>query len=153
MSRPVMPHEEVSEYLPTQAVADYLANEIQLDGIIFASVQTGQESSNVVLFYHASRVEEVELPKGTEVDAYLDMTDSDGTHPDYWVSEKVPPAAAQVEPSPHRFPFGPLEFQPFDERSDTRAPALRIDHESIQIHHVRAVAFSADAYPVRRNRF
>lgn len=152
MSRPVMPHEEVSEYLPTQAVADYLANEIQLDGIIFPSVQTGQESSNVVLFHGAARVEEVELPEGTEVDAHLEMTDSDGVHPDYWVWEKVPPPAQQ-KADPHLLLLGPLDFPPFDETSDTRAPALRIDNKSIQIHHVKAVAFSTDPHPVHRHRF
>jgi hypothetical protein len=82
MSHPVMPHEEASEYLPTQAVADYLAVEAGLDGIIFPSVQTGHQSSNVVLFHHAARVVEVSLPKGTEVDAQLETGDSDGVYPE-----------------------------------------------------------------------
>lgn len=38
MARPVVPDEEATEYLPTQAVADFLAttNEPRLDGIVFS---------------------------------------------------------------------------------------------------------------------
>ena len=152
MSRAVMPHEEALEYLPTQAVADFLANEVELDGIIFPSIQTGQASSNVVLFHHAALVEEAKLPKGTKVDAYLETSDSDGVHPDYWVSETVPPTASNDQPEPPPFPFSHMRFQSFTESSDTREPTLRIDSNSIEIHHVNAVAFSADSYPVRRHR-
>ena len=57
ISRPVMPHDEAREYIPTQAVADYLANRVdpRLDGIIFPSSQTGGGGRNVVLFNHACR--------------------------------------------------------------------------------------------------
>jgi hypothetical protein len=39
VSRPIQPHEEVVEYLPTQAVAEYVHHRLHLDGIIFASAQ------------------------------------------------------------------------------------------------------------------
>jgi len=57
MARPVMPDDEAFEYLPTQAVADFLGtmNEPRLDGIVFPSAQTS-EGRNVVLFHHAARV-------------------------------------------------------------------------------------------------
>lgn len=150
MSRAVMPHEEASEYLPTQAVADYLGTHLKLDGIVFPSVQTGQESSNVVLFHHAARVEEIKLPKGTEVDVALDTTDSDGTHPDYWVWERVPRTPTPVEPKPHPLL---LSHFAFDEGADIRAPTLRIDYQSIRINHIEAVKFSANAHSVSRHRF
>lgn len=153
MSRAVMPHEEVSEYLPTQAVADYLANEARLDGMIFPSVQTGQKSSNVVLFHHAARVEEIELPKRTKVDVQLETRDSDGVYPDYTVWETIPQPTEQAEPvkrSPH-WMFG--MNHPLDHNSDTRAPTLRIDLESIHVHHVRAVTFDAPSHTVARHRF
>ena len=59
ISRPVMPDDEASEYLPTQAVAEYLANRVEppLDGIIFRSTQTGSVGRNLVLFNHASAVD------------------------------------------------------------------------------------------------
>ena len=58
ISRPVMPHDEVREYLASQAVADYLANSegLRLDGMMFSSSQTAGEGRNIVLFNHASKV-------------------------------------------------------------------------------------------------
>jgi hypothetical protein len=41
ISRPVQPHEEAIEYLPTQAVAEYISNVLELDGIIYESAQLG----------------------------------------------------------------------------------------------------------------
>jgi len=41
ISRPVQPHEEALEYVPTQAVAEYIANVLGLDGIIYESAQVG----------------------------------------------------------------------------------------------------------------
>ncbi|GAA5142585.1 RES domain-containing protein [Prosthecobacter algae] len=151
MSRAVMPHEEASEYLPTQAVADYLANEARLDGIVFPSVQTGQESSNVVLFHHAARVEEVELPKGTKVDVQLEMRDSDGVQDDYRVLETMPPPPELEDESlATHWMFGLNHF--FDHNLDTRAPTLSIDLETIHVHHVKAVTFEAPSHAVTRHQ-
>ena len=43
VSMPVMPQDEAFEYLPTQAVAEYLAQKASppVDGIVFRSTQTG----------------------------------------------------------------------------------------------------------------
>ena len=62
LTRPVMPQDEDSEYLPTQAVAEYLANRVhpRLDGMIFRSTQRGGEGLNLALFNHACGVEQIE---------------------------------------------------------------------------------------------
>lgn len=60
ISIPVHPQEENLGYLPTQAVAEYLAQrqDLKLDGLIFHSTQSGKDgSTNVVLFQHAAYVE------------------------------------------------------------------------------------------------
>src|SRR5262249_9456750 len=59
MSRPVMPSDEDFQYLPTQAVAEYLSEKIEprLDGLIFPSSQRDGAGENVVLFRRASTVE------------------------------------------------------------------------------------------------
>lgn len=67
LSRPVLPSDEALEYLPTQAVAAYVANVIGLDGIIYGSTQVGAERDsaqqvsrslcNIALFGQAARVE------------------------------------------------------------------------------------------------
>jgi hypothetical protein len=47
ISAPVLPDDEPLEYLPTQALADFLATEMNppLDGIIYRSVQTGDDKT------------------------------------------------------------------------------------------------------------
>ena len=66
ISRPVLPDDELLEYLPTQAVAAYVANVMGLDGVIYTSTQTGVDSDgieqpdrsccNIVLLGEAARV-------------------------------------------------------------------------------------------------
>jgi hypothetical protein len=58
IARPVLPRDEEAGYLPTQVVADYLAQDFPtLDGIIYSSTQTAGTGRNVMLFARASRVE------------------------------------------------------------------------------------------------
>ena len=59
-----MPDDEAFEYLVTQAIADFLANEstMKVDGIIFPSVQGAGKALNVALFHKASKIEEIDLP-------------------------------------------------------------------------------------------
>lgn len=92
MSRPVLPDDQEMEYLPTQAIADYLATEgeVPLDGILFPSVQVGGNGLNAVLFHKASRCEEFELPDGTEITARTYSMYEEGPEPDFSVSETVP---------------------------------------------------------------
>jgi hypothetical protein len=152
MSRPVMPHEEASEYLTTQAVADYLANVARLDGIIYPSIQTGNQSSNVVLFHHAARVEEVELPKGTKVDVQLFYQNDEEVHPDYTVWEEAPPSLAEgAQGSLSRGWMGAI-LHPLDYLLESRYPALKIVLESVQVHRVNAVKIDTTAQEVTRHR-
>ena len=41
VSRPVLPEDEEFDYLPAQAIAEYLSSHRKLDGIVFHSAQTG----------------------------------------------------------------------------------------------------------------
>lgn len=77
LSRPVMPSDELFDYIPTQAIADFLARKEwpALDGIIYPSVQAGRmrrktsrlgmvdshsmNTCNVVLFHDAACVTEL----------------------------------------------------------------------------------------------
>src|SRR5690606_31299491 len=99
ISRPVMPDDQDSEYLATQAIADYLATEgkVPLDGIIFPSVQAGNEGVNVVLFQKASRAEEMDIPKGTDLSADTCHDTADGPEREYTVIERVPPPEPEPE--------------------------------------------------------
>ena len=72
ISRPVLPDDEILEYLPTQAMAAYVANVMGLDGVIYTSIQTDADSNgierpdrsccNIVLLGEATRVAGGNLP-------------------------------------------------------------------------------------------
>lgn len=144
ISRPVMPNDEAFDYLPTQAVAEYLENEVGLDGIIFPSVQVGYSSSNVVLFHRASRVQEIQVPHGTELSSYLESRNSDGVSPDYRVLEEVTLSSKAVAAT------GRPTLDSVSEDADSRTPSLKIDLCGIDVHHVTAARFKTESHSVHR---
>jgi RES domain/HEPN/RES N-terminal domain 1 len=156
MSTPVMPDDENSEYLITQAIADYLATQVspRLDGIIYPSIQSGV-GHNVVLFHKAARVDEIELPTGTVVSADIFHHTEEGTEPDYWVAEVFPPPVPAVEPDldgfdPSAFIQGSVErpYEPIDSRLIT----LRLDLPSLSVYHIRSASFETSEFAVTRHR-
>jgi RES domain len=57
ISAPVMPNDESLDYVITQVVFEFLSTlRPRLDGILYHSVQDGNQSLNVALFSHASRI-------------------------------------------------------------------------------------------------
>ena len=157
ITQPVMPDDEASDYLPTQAIADFLATESEssIDGILFPSVQTAGEERNIVLFHKAARVEAIDVPEGTEIEVTPQMS-GEGSDTVYLVAEQVPPSPvpdempAEDRRSPNfdaiaRFPWPSPDY-------DSREPALRIDIDSIRVHVVRRVEFDTTEYNVVRHR-
>jgi RES domain-containing protein len=160
MARPVMPDDEAFEYLPTQAVADFLGtmNEPRLDGIIFPSAQT-EEGRNVVLFHHAARVAALNLPPGTTIEANTGDWTEDGWEPRYSVSESVPAGTATVPPPRPKDPddrFASLLLFDFPDpparEADCRKPALQVDTRSVAVHTVNAVEVRTGRHAVDRHR-
>jgi hypothetical protein len=156
ITRPVMPNDETFEYLGTQAIADFLAVEKTqpIDGIIFPSVQANDGALNVVLFHKAARVEEIELPTGTQVNVWLGYGTEDGWEEDYTVSEKVPPQEESAETESHfDWSHFPGDFDISEEQqTNFYRPTLRIDQGSISVHAVEAVKFETRGNNVRRYR-
>lgn len=139
ITRPVMPGDEAQEYLPTQAVADYLASrtDIIFDGIIFPSVQVnGKDKTNIVLFNKSSRVETIIHPNGIEVEIFDEDCFEDEVYPSYRVVRKKSAKATRRGQVP-KLPD-----------PDSRIPALSIDLESINIHLIKGVKFTTDVHPV-----
>lgn len=154
MTRPVMPDDEAFEYLPTQAIADFLAteNEPRLDGIIFASAQS-QEGRNVVLFHKAARVEELQLPPGTEIEAHTGHGTEDGWEVEYRVSETVPPPPPEKKKADDDWLGLPLIPGPiYPREKDFRDSSLRIDPSSVEVHQVEWVKYESTAFKVQRHR-
>lgn len=155
ITRPVMPDDEPFDYLATQAVADFLATNANplLHGILYPSVQGSESKLNVVLFHKAARVHPLDVPEGSEISASLYDYSEDGIDIDYWVSERVPPKSpSKADNLGEGFLFS---SEPIDSRVgdyDDRAPTLKLDVSSLEVHHVTGLEFKTEVYPVRRHR-
>ena len=155
ITQPVMPDEEPSEYLMTQAIADYLATRTDpvLDGILYPSVQqNGKLKRNVVLFHKSSRVAELDLPRESKVIANLYDHDEGYRYTDYSVMVRKPPPREKDEFDDPMFglPLG----GPFRSRhSEPREESLKVDLSSVKVHHVTGVSFEDTQYSIRRHEY
>ena len=157
ISRPVMPQDETTEYIATQAMAEFLAyrSNPTLDGIIFRSSQTGGDSHNVVLFNHARIVKPQTLPPGT-VSVHLPSIDEKYDHdegPSIFVFEEAPPeqtptirTASHVSLHLNLTSDEPLDYGPEDE------PTLRMDPDTVTVLHIKGVKYDWMSQSVRRHR-
>lgn len=159
MSQPVMPDDQEMEYLPTQAIADYLSTEgkVPLDGILFPSVQVGGTGVNAVLFHKASRCAEIELPVGTDISARTSITYEDGPEPDFSVVETVPSVANDKQPKdedepPRAFKIDLGEWDSWMD-ADSRDVTLRVSLANLYVHKVTSVQILTDSHAVSRRRF
>lgn len=157
ITKPVMPDDEALEYLPTQAIADFLATENKptLDGIYFPSAQAATGAMNIALFQKAALVESLSFPDGTEINAHTGHHTEDGWEADYSVMELTPIKKASKEtdddarqPEYLKLLSNYLESQ----NLDTRDITLRIDVNSVMVHIVRSVQFQYDTHEVTRHR-
>jgi hypothetical protein len=79
ITMPVMPNHEALEYLPTQAIADFLSNTDygNLDGIIYRSVQSKSRGRNIVLFNRSSILADLEWKIKLQDNFYCSGEDSE----------------------------------------------------------------------------
>ncbi len=153
MTLPVTPTVETTEYLVTQMIADYLsqASGLEIDGILFPSVQHRDDPArNVVLFHDASRVEAADLPEGTEIEAGTYQRSEDPDDIEYHVSEYLPDnPPPPVEPLrfPHNLSWAmsPLLYDP---TADNREPTLAVDSQSLGVHSIERIEIRATRYEV-----
>ncbi|SKA33260.1 RES domain-containing protein [Enhydrobacter aerosaccus] len=155
MTMPVMPSDEATSYLPTQAIADFLASnmEPELDGILFPSVQVAGAGLNVVLFHKASRVAGISLPKDTKLIASQGHTTEEGYEADYTVFEEVPKRDEPEEQKAQTLwePIGIISPE-YAYGGDTRMTSLDVDLGSVEVHEIKSVSFVADVEAVTRHR-
>jgi hypothetical protein len=145
MSRPVMPSDEDFQYLPTQAVAEYLSEKIEprLDGLIFPSSQRDGAGENVVLFRRASTVE----PDNTdnmEFNTHIGWASEDDEDLDItvWAKAKKP---SENPDRAHR------SWDDLTEPAEqAEEPALRVDLDAIEVRDIRAVEYRTWTRIVRR---
>lgn len=133
LTRPVMPGDEASEYLITQAVAEFLSK--RFDGLIFSSAQA-DKGFNMALFGSAAEVVATPpLLQGTKVEVETVIMTNDGPEPYYCVFEKLPEGVAgqpvQAEPKPTK--------------------SLRLERNTLKVHHVEAVIYKTEIFSASRD--
>ena len=160
VTRPIMPDDEIFDYLPTQAIADFLATEGEtpIDGIAFPSVQSKGKTLNVVLFHKAACVESVEVPPGTKLEASTGAMSEDGRERNYRVIESVPLQSVDILEPVREGSLTDISAL-LEVRSsrpelfeEVRKPALRVDLDSVEVHVVREVSYTTERHGVHRHR-
>lgn len=147
---PVLPGEEDFSYIPTQVIAEYLAESptMALDGILYPSVQLSglksDESYNVVLFHKASCVRYQTLPaqEGCRI-SYGHQYDEDDWETDICVTEITELVDANSQQEKEEMP---------PHLKDNREPAIEIDLLSVSVHGIRAARFEYSTDTVRRDK-
>jgi RES domain/HEPN/RES N-terminal domain 1 len=158
VSRPVMPRDEEFEYLPTQAVSEYLAScvEPRLDGIVFHSSQTADEGRNVVLFNRARRVEPYDLPKGTKLEFMMGSKTEDDHDDSIAIFEEVPPEKPQPSSLGQfvrvNLDIFVLDREGGDDDIEYRDMTLRLDVGGIRVLKILAVSYKYEKRIVSRSR-
>lgn len=148
MAKPVMPDDRDRDYLPTQAIADFLATAVDppLDGILYPSVQVGlrparvlggrKDRRNVVLFQKAARVQALDIP-----DDAIIKVDDDELFP--WGPVGALPDAPDLTYTVHEY----ASDAPSAEQSG--AP-LRLSH--LEVRYVQGIKFDTQGSRVSRLR-
>lgn len=164
LTRPVMPDDEIFDYLPTQAVADFLSSEppFEFDGILFPSAQVEGGKQNIVLFNKSSKVEVVAYTSGTDLSVQLWGFEESGPYRDYTVYIREPEeakkgeAGGEKETSPVEEYFENLkraEELKFISLEDLRPVTLKFVDESVRVHVIQAVKIISQPYHVHRWKF
>lgn len=132
ITKPVMPDDEAFEYLPTQAVAEYLSSspKLKLDGIIYSSAQSATGEQNVVLFRKSSKVKP--LCNDRSITANTETWEDSRFVIDYFIVETVFNTSSKVT----------------DE--DSRQDTLELDLSGLTVHEVQSIQVHCKEYRVRR---
>ena len=143
---PVVPDREELEYVPTQAIADFLATEREppLDGIVYPSTQIQSGGLNVVLFHGSSRVEELKVPDDVSLVATTGFQDEDGIDPSYHVWEDHSDASASQVGEDAALRAGDSS----DWLWGVREPTLKVVLDAVVVHHINGVQVISETYAV-----
>ncbi|EJC80179.1 RES domain-containing protein [Rhizobium leguminosarum bv. trifolii WSM2297] len=155
MARPVMPDDQEFEYLPTQAIADFLATDTvtPLDGIIFPSVQVADGKPNVVLFHKASLVETILIPDGAETDVHTAHEDDEGWSREYSVVWRLRPEEKKMPKTESTDIFSGFWDPPTDRDNDIdfgsgRDVTLHITPKDLEVRVITGVSFGTEDHKV-----
>ena len=137
ISKPVLPSDELLEYIPTQAFMEFLgaAHTPPFDAVVYSSTQTGAEGKNIVVL---PRAVVIEPPTKTfEGRPFSGATLDDDT---YMVYEGTD--SDSEKDRFEKFEGIPSEF------FAQEAPAVRFVEDSLQIHTITAIEHVFDTVEV-----
>ncbi|SOE01534.1 RES domain-containing protein [Caenispirillum bisanense] len=147
VARPVLPGEEDLGYLPTQVIAEYLADKLHIDGMFYPSPQAGGDRHNVVLFHRAARVRQQLPAEGEEQTGQIEVLE-EGIEAVVRVT-RMPPAQVAAEkaealelldfPGEAWLSQWPAVAQPEDPRTET----IEVVAGSVYVNYVFAVTVGA----------
>jgi len=145
--KPVLPRDETIDYLPTQVVAEYLANkyEPRLDGLIYSSSQTNGVGRNIVLFNHAiGIVKDKEVTaSGNFLDEYEATLSEDDEEGEYtYIIEKKAEAPDKGDKAVHRTITMAMDAEDLFSSEKTKIEALRVTEGSLRL--VKVIAVNCD---------
>lgn len=150
LTKPVMPEEEIFEYLPTQIVAEYLAEKVKpnIDGIIFGSSQAQNEEQNLILFHKSCAVEPYVLPTGTTVSVNYGWSTED----DY--DDRITVYEEYTKNESHKNHSGRMDTMESSENYyNEREPTLRLNvNEDISIRVIKRAIYENSKRYVSRYR-
>lgn len=149
ISAPVVPQDETVDYLITQAISDYLSEleyPTPIDGLIYHSAQTGNETENVVLFHKSSRVEYRRKPKQADVsEQHDDISDAD-IKVEYVVYETKGVEDLESRKNVDFFDYDKCHIH------DNRETSLKLSCFDISIHLIKHVEFNTCKQEISRQQ-
>ena len=151
VTRPVLPRDEAFGYLPTQVVAEYIAQRLGLDGMLYRSVQVGDNRRNIVLFNPSARVEPWARDPNLDVDIGFGWWDEDEQDGDDSITireaerpleEADAHTAPAVDPAPDGTDWWEAPAEPAVD-ADRRPVTLRFLPDTLAVHYVAGLDYTA----------
>lgn len=163
MTRPTNPDLADKEYLPTQLIAEYIANAhpSEIDGILFSSSQSEEAGFNVVLFRHASKVEPLIIDPRSEINTstyeqYADDEIEIHYSVTEWVEDEIVNNTKDLIPEDDDIfedVDGPIILPDISYQSDPRSPFLKINLDNLVVRQIKASKFTSDDYKVSHQTY
>ena len=141
ISKPISPHKEPLDYMPTQAFAEYLSHyyEPKIDAVIYSSTQTNGKGKNIVFLNRASKVINIQNPENGEYKAKL----IDNT---YYIS-------LSLEKS-NRFEIDPVQWDEYENMDFSENyefdenKYLSFVEGSLKLHQLKAINYDVKCFDV-----
>jgi hypothetical protein len=132
-SKPVLPHEEEIEYLPTQASAEYLRERTHLDGVLFTSALGGKSEKNIAIFTTKNLVK---------------IPDNIYSNPDIIEHESIAVDVAYT-PDNRKKEESLKDLLYSSERNSEQSPKLELLVDELTIEKAKSISIDTDSKPIR----